>query len=295
MISFLPKLKPSSEFPKNLFCYQEWSGTDGTPVAPIESGTVEDISGYVDLDSSYAADLIVVDECDGTFVVAKMSRQKSSQMGGKKFWKETRTSMTEVIKSKPDIHRGDKNGGHNSRYTCFGHRKEQKKSGELGEYTFKSNTSAGEAEQINCKIDKLVGKMELVGSNLTSQMPEHKHFVECKKKLDLPSVATGQDALATQFSVGQDYWSKGHIDKDAFFTLLSALSANNENHDEVLYYFCYPEYKLKIPIKSGDLIVFNPLKFHSCSNCKFKNSFIFSAYVSEKTFMTAAIGKGLHN
>ena len=44
-------------------------------MAPIEGGTLEDISGYFDLDSSDAADLIVLDECDGAFVVAKMSRQ----------------------------------------------------------------------------------------------------------------------------------------------------------------------------------------------------------------------------
>ena len=113
--------------------------------------------------------------------------------------------------------------------------------------------------------------------------------------LDLPSVSGLDGIVAIQFSAGQDYWSQAHVDNDYFFTYLSAVSAEEKDHKEVMYYFCYPEYKLKIPIKSGEVLVFNPLKLHSCSNCRYNNSFIFSSYVSTKSVTTATIGKGMHN
>ena len=90
--------------------------------------------------------------------------------------------------------------------------------------------------------------------------------------LKLNSVSPAVEGLATQFSVGRNYWSGVHTDNDYFFTLLSCLVANQENHDEVIYYFCYPEYKVAIPMKSTDLLVFNPMKMHCCLNCKYTDS-----------------------
>ena len=64
------------------------------------------------------------------------------------------------------------------------------------------------------------------------------------------------------------------------------LSDDEADHDKVLYYFVFPEYKVKIPLCSGDVLVFNPRVFHACTNPRIKGAMIFSAYVSAKTCNT---------
>ncbi len=112
--------------------------------------------------------------------------------------------------------------------------------------------------------------------------------------MDVPTLSSTEEGISTQFSVGRNYWSGAHQDKDYFFTFLSCLSAKQENHKEVIYYFCYPEHNLAVPLTSGDLIIFNPLKMHCCSNSRFDDAYIFSAYVCEKTVTTAGIKKLEH-
>ena len=215
-------------------------------------------------------------------------------MGDREFWADVRESLKLAMTCKPNVKRGEDNCGVHSRYICFGYRKEQAKSGELGQYAFTPNCDADKESQITKRIAALVGKMENTATTLCSLLPEYSHFKKVQKMLSLPTVASGKNATAMQFSAGRDYWSQAHTDPDYYFTLLSALSANPDDYKEILYYFCFPEYKLKIPIRSSELLVFNPAAVHSCSNCKFPGSYIFSAYVSEKTVMTAGIGKKLH-
>ena len=43
-------------------------------------------------------------------------------------------------------------------------------------------------------------------------------------------------------------------------------------------------------MKSTDVIVFNPMRMHCCSNFRYKDSYIFSAYMYEKTVITDRVG-----
>ena len=65
-------------------------------------------------------------------------------------------------------------------------------------------------KSIKQSIADLAGKMESSSASLTSKLPETYHFKECRKVLSLPTVASNKDALATQFSIGRDYWSQAH-------------------------------------------------------------------------------------
>ena len=122
-------------------------------------------------------------------------------------------------------------------------------------------------------------------------MPEYSSFLDMKNLLDLSSFGGNDSNIATQFSIGQNYWSHAHVDQDAFFTFLSCLSNEASCEPFHMYFFCFPEYKVAIPIRSGDILVFNPLKIHCCTNCRYPDLYIFSAYVSMKSVMTAGIGK----
>eukprot|EP00536_Pseudo-nitzschia_multiseries_P006484 jgi/Psemu1/304190/fgenesh1_kg.139_\ len=91
----------------------------------------------------------------------------------------------------------------------------------------------------------------------------------------------------TAFSIGKDYHSKSHTDVDMFYTRLTVIAPKHVSDDEVIYYFVFPTYKVKVPLRSGDTLLFNPLVLYSCSNPKFEGCYIMSAYVSRKTVLRA--------
>ena len=101
---------------------------------------------------------------------------------------------------------------------------------------------------------------------------------------NIPHLSDG--GYATALSIGYDYWSKVHKDLDYFPTSLSALAEESEDHDDILFYFVFPEYELSIPIRSGEILIFNPVLSHACTNPKYCSAIIFSAYVSKKTILT---------
>ena len=259
---------------------------------------MEDTSDYTVIDNiNPQSDVVVLDKEDDCFVVAKMAPIKSQMEGGVRqlYWNRIRRNMSLALSVKPNIRRGKKNNGTSSRYGCSGLRKEPLTSGILGEYAYKKGTSQLLIDHVNEMITGLVRKMEKIGNILVSQMPEMNHYLKWKDMLDLPSVSGMKDGIAVQFSAGKGYWSPAHTDDDWMHTYLSVLSSKSTHHNEIIYYFCYPEYNIKIPIKSGEVIVFNPLKIHCCTNSLYDDSFISLAYVSKKSVMTAAIWKDIHN
>ena len=92
---------------------------------------------------------------------------------------------------------------------------------------------------------------------------------------------------ATAFSIGRDYHSRSHVDVDMYYTLATVVSPDGISPDEVIYYFVFPTYGIKIPLRSGDSLLFNPIILHSCSNPKYEGCYIMSAYVSTKTVLTS--------
>ena len=90
---------------------------------------------------------------------------------------------------------------------------------------------------------------------------------------------------ATAFSIGVNYHSRCHIDNDMYFTLATVVAPKEVPDDEVIYYFIFPAYQIRIPLRTGDLILFNPSLYHSCSNPKYDGCYIMSAYVSCKTVL----------
>jgi len=166
------------------------------------------------------------------------------------------------------------------------------KSGELGVYAFKPNVPLEVKDYLQEEISMLALAMEKQASHFVKERSEeYPTFRKIQDLLDLPILSASEEGTNTQLSVARNHWARAHCDCDYFYTFLSCLSADvSAKKDEVIYYFCFPEYKIAVPLRSGDVIVFNPLTFHCCSNSSKADNFIWSAYVSEKTVMTAGIG-----
>lgn len=286
--------EPSVPSNKPTLCYKTWTASEQVPTQ-FNGCHIECVDGWQTLDNpSQVQHAIARDASNGTFIVAKISPRQARHLAGKNNhqWTTLRTVSKLITDNKPNITRGQRNSGYTNHYSCFGWRKDQLRSGYLGEYSFNASTPSCTKQKINCAISNLVQRMEAAAGCLINKTEEKRTFLSVKEALGLPGIAS--KACSTQFSVGYNYWSKVHSDDDYFFTHLSCVAEDPCHHDDLLYYFVYPEYKLMVPLKSGDLIVFNPTERHSCSNPKHPGAYIFSAYVSTKTVMTAGIGAGMH-
>ena len=89
----------------------------------------------------------------------------------------------------------------------------------------------------------------------------------------------------TQFAIGKLYWSMYHNNKDFSMSILGVM-CNDYSNEDIVYYFLFPDYKLKVPMTKRDLLVFNPAIYHCCSNPIYENLYIFSQYTSSKTVLT---------
>ncbi|CAJ1962800.1 unnamed protein product [Cylindrotheca closterium] len=217
------------------------------------------------------------------FLFYKASDRQRGEL--KEQWKDVRNLMPKAMKQKPDVARGKQSAALYQRCICFGYRKDPKGS-DIGEYAYqkhgKKDNESGD-RGISDKFWQLSESLEGISNRFGKHLFEAKWMDDLRQRVLLPSFAGGK-AKATQFSVGIRYWSVAHTDDDYYFTTLSCLSKNEADHDKVLYYFIFPSYKVAVPMKLGDIIFFNPLELHCCSNPSLPDAMIFSLYVSAKTF-----------
>ena len=109
-------------------------------------------------------------------------------------------------------------------------------------------------------------------------------LMEIQTEFGIPTTADfGDNRIGTQFSIGKAYHSRCHADPDYFYTLLSVFWAEAQPTD-VICWFIFPRYKVKVPLRNGDFLVFDPKEPHSCTNMIHEDALIFSQYTSEKTY-----------
>jgi hypothetical protein len=292
---------------KSIFVGHLWNGHDELPSIPKitvknvkKEGTCKQSKKPVELwltnfykkfdtdEENHSLNMVVVDNATGNLLCAKISRRQTKEISVE-YWDSVRVLMKDVRKAKPNISRGEDCYGMSDKYICFGQRKEPKGK-KIGEYSFVHNVPLNVRHQFTKGIQELISKMEGVGQRLIHHLPDTELFQKLRKSCDLKSVGEGM-ATQVQFSIGYQYWSKVHCDQDYFYTLLSCLSGDSKDHSNILYYFCFPEYDFMVPMRSGDLLWFNPLVEHCCTNSSTKEGMIFSAYVSKKTVQTIASDK----
>ena len=90
---------------------------------------------------------------------------------------------------------------------------------------------------------------------------------------------------ATAFSIGVNYHSRCHINNDMYYTLATVVAPKEVPADEVIYYFIFPSYQIRITLRTSDSFLFNPSLYHSCYNPKYDGCYIVSAYGSHKTVL----------
>lgn len=260
-----------------------WSGQDADAMNSIDGMSIEEFDL---IDSTEDKSIQAFDVSDSRICIfGKLSRRlcKHHLIHKKgEGLKLVREFGTNAMACKPEVIRGKKRSAENTAYKIFGIRKDPLGCG-VGKYAYKPNTNNDKQKQVGQMAEVIVNKLEKGSFQMSKPLFDERSFVQ--------SIRKGQDGigdLATAFSVGRDYHSRCHVNNDYYYTVLTVAAPSKDFDDTVIYYFCFPQYSVKVPLRSGDILVFNPQILHSCSNPKLQGCLIMSAYVSAKTIHSSA-------
>jgi hypothetical protein len=219
-----------------------------------------------------------------SFLAAKVARSRCKELG-LDFLNNKMDAFERSFQVKTHIKRGASRTCITMEYVCFGTRKDPN-SNQVSEYAFNAKKcSKKEADSLNETVRSLVYELERRAATLLECMGDTKVYEFNNDCINVPTYTN--QMYCTQFSIGKDYWSAMHVDDDYFYTTLSCFHPSiKKGDDTILYHFVFPEYGLAIPMRHGDILIFNPTIMHCCTNPRLEGSYITSAYVSKKTVMT---------
>jgi hypothetical protein len=221
------------------------------------------------------------------FVIAKISKRQTNEMKGS--WKQHRATLSSMIKAKNSIARGVSCASQCSKYILSGHRKDPLGT-KVTEYTYKQSTTQPLREELTQAMSDFVGTFEPIGARIIPP-DDRVTFKSLQETVGIPKLSSASTGYGTQIAMGVDYWSSVHIDDDCFYSTLTCISLRNTNPGVVLHYFLFPSVGVAVPIREGDVLVFNPLLPHGVTNATESGTVLCSLYVSGKTVDTQAAAK----
>jgi hypothetical protein len=270
----------------------------------IPSHLLKDTSKFEVMDSyDQGRDTCVhhrVFESKGTFLFAKVApRTCGEHVGGldqRPCWHDL---LTETCKNKPEIKRGSRRDGRSKYYPAHGYRKDPLKDN-LSEYSFKPGTSEEIKNHINTGLSNLSGTLEHSSRPVLSGLSEFAVFEDVAELIELPSSSketctkkTHTSSLTkekkkfryytTALSIGFEYWSQSHVDQDMMFSSVTAFGPEGTAPDEILQYFVFPDHGLIVPLRDGEVLVFNLNVTHASTNPRRPGTFLVSGHNPLKT------------
>ena len=183
-----------------------------------------------------------------------------------------------------NVQQGKKRGGVPSKYVISGLWKNSLGK-DVDTYQYKPSDNNNIIENIEEKILHLNFLfLKIVRDNLPKTELEIQRLM--KKIIQVKSICNNKEG-GVQFSIGCNYWSVYHIDHDVAYSVLGVFckELNNKN---ILYFFMFPDYKIKVPMRNGNLLVFNPYIYHCCTIPLYHNLLILSQYIIEQTILPCA-------
>jgi hypothetical protein len=183
--------------------------------------------------------------------------------------------------------------GTNRTYVCYGHRKDPLGT-KLVQYSLLPDTPDDVKKSVNDGIgDIILSFLESASWSVLYSLQSSFTFLDVKDKFRIRDMYAHKHldkdmstrGFATQFCVGLYYWLSIHIDNYFYYTTLSCLSKNTDDNS-ILFYFMFPSYRVDVPMGFGDVVCFNPLIYHCCTDPTKHGVKKFSCYVSAKTCNT---------
>ena len=235
---------------------------------------------------------------EGTFIAAKLSpRQASAFLGGETKIRQFYKDLLEASDVRPDIKRGPTREGISEAYTGFGY-KADRCTGELRGYAFKPGVDEIVKNRVDQALCDLSFAVERGARALDNPLAESRVMASFKSVTGLPSCSepapNSEDRpeeirmYSTALSIGFDYWSLSHEDKDLYFTALTANGPDSLDINLIVQNFVFPKRESLVPLRSGEVMLFNPYEQHGSTNARSSGSFLVSNHNARKTARTAA-------
>jgi hypothetical protein len=202
------------------------------------------------------------------------------QMFSKKEWETIVDVLDKNKKNIPNNNRGNSRKGISQHYMTFGWRKDRKTQ-YVNKYCLRPGTNDVTRLLIDSTINNLVDQVETVTSVFFENMSSCEDYKELQTNWQIPTIT--ENGYFTQCSIGYNYQSPMHIDNDYLYTVITCYCQAVSDPMEIIYYFCFPEYQIRIPMYNGTVFVFDPSGLHCATNPLHENSYIMSCYVSSKT------------
>jgi hypothetical protein len=254
-----------------------------------------DISTLRRIEASHKTEHVVVLGRDGSdgepqFICAKLSSRECAEINTGK-WEKMLNTFSTVLKKKPCAKRGKTKVADYKHYVCAGFRKDPLGK-DVSKYAYKPTVNPETCDALDDELAWCSEQLEAISRRAFARK-DLKSFRALQSKFGLPRVGDDVHGVATQFAIGLNYSSLNHTDDDFFYTTLAVARKSGpppttETERLLLQFFCFPDYGIAIPLREGDILVFNPLVGHGCSNPRTADSLIFSCYVSSKTVCTRA-------
>jgi hypothetical protein len=157
-------------------------------------------------------------------------------------------------------------------------------------YTFKKGVDKATRKKYNGKISEIMaalwrvtfGKLDPDDFNALILAVDLINFSDVTLG-DKATAFDGENVMHSQFACLRNYMVKSHTDKDGLVGVVGVLDPKNPKSRHIITHVIFPEFKMAIPLRSGDILVFDPRVTHCSCNPRDKKAFIFSVYTAAKT------------
>lgn len=134
--------------------------------------------------------------------------------------------------------------------------------------------------------DAVVGFMRSCEKALKHVMPREsiRHIESARNCTDYPVMQStscrevDSSTIFSAISIAVDPILPGHTDPDMMYSCTSCFLAEDHDYildDHIIVYFCFPTHGLAVPLRPGDILIFNPLTPHCISSkCRLSDTVI---------------------
>jgi len=228
-------------------------------------------------------------------------------------WQEVQAAIELLFECHTPIQRGKDAKGYSTKYICHGMRGNAWLN--VGPYVFKQNITREKQDLCNTKARRMLQfisqiltagmtptdleAFRLAFATLeldTKLMQKNKQKSNCRpENIQSPKSQdcgknkqqTAQDIFWAAIAASIGYISKLHRDNDMTLGAIGCVHLQSIFSEDIVTHFCFPDYKIAIPLRSGDLLLFNPSIRHCSLNPRTDHGVVFSLFNNEWTIPKA--------
>jgi len=191
--------------------------------------------------------------------------------------------MERTEKMKSRINWGKSKANDTSAHYLHGFGKGYEKGTKLEAYKYNQGVTEEEKDGVNDLITPYCEHLASAAETCFNSRDRHIAQVLKENLSGMPCLA----GLFPALSVGKDYHGAAHTDSDYMISVTSMhCQSLSDDSGEILYYFCFPRYKIAVAMRQFDVLVFDSRELHCCTDKQIggdRDCWIYSLYGGERT------------